>query len=52
MALWHKSKFQVYRELKQEIGFEEYLEYVEGAPSRLFLKFCSGTNGLIVGGVG
>ena len=29
MALQHKSKIQVYRELKQEIGFEEYLEYVK-----------------------
>ena len=28
---------QVYRELKQEIGSEEYLEHVKGAPSRLFL---------------
>ena len=26
--------------------FEEYLEYVKGAPSRLFLKFRSGTHGL------
>ena len=36
MALPHKSKLQVYRELTQEIGFEECLEYVKGAPSRLF----------------
>ena len=39
MALQHKSKLQVHRELKPEIGFEEYLEYVNGAPSRLFLSF-------------
>ena len=32
--------------MKQEIGFEEYLEYVKKATSRLFLKFRSGTNGL------
>ena len=35
-----------YKELKQEIGFEERLE---GAPSRLFLKFRSGTHGLFEG---
>ena len=46
MTLQYKSKLRVYRELKQEIGFEEYLEYVKGAPSRLFLKFRSGTHGL------
>ena len=39
MALQHKSKLQVYRELKREIWFEEYLEYVKGAPSTLFLSF-------------
>ena len=37
---------RVYRELKREIGFEEYLEYVKGAPSRMFFKFRSGTHGL------
>ena len=42
------SKLQVYMELKLEIGFEEYLEYVKAAPSRLFFKFCSGTHGLCV----
>ena len=48
MALQHKSKLRVYRELKREIGFEEYLhvEYVKGTPSRLFLKFRSSTHGL------
>ena len=46
MALQHKSKLQVYREFKREIGFEEYLECVKEAPSRLFLKFYSGTHGL------
>ena len=35
MILQHKSKLQVLKELKKEIGFEEYLEYVEEAP-RLF----------------
>ena len=34
------------RELKRKIRFEENLEYVKGAPSRLFLKFFSGTHGL------
>ena len=29
MALQHKSKLRVYRELKPEVGFEEYLEYVK-----------------------
>ena len=46
MALQDKSKLQVYRELKWEIGFVQYLEYVKGAPSRLVFKFCSGTHGL------
>ena len=45
-ALQHKSKLRLYTQLKQEIGFEEYLEYVKGAPSRLFLKFRSVTHGL------
>ena len=41
---------EFYRELKQEIGFEVYLEYVKGAPSRLlFLKFRSGIHGLFEG---
>ena len=42
----HKSKLHHYRELKREAGFEEYLEYVEGAYARLFFKFRSGTQGL------
>ena len=43
----YKSKFSVYMysELKVEFGFEEYLEYVKGAP-RLVLKFQLGTRGL------
>ena len=45
MALEHKSKLQVYRALRQEIGFEQYLEYVIRAPS-LLLKFSSGTHRL------
>ena len=32
--------------MKWEIGFEEYLECVKGAPSKLFLKFCLGTHEL------
>ena len=42
----HKSKLHVYKELKQVIGLEEYFKYVKGPPSRLFLKFRSGTHGL------
>ena len=45
MALQHKSLLRVHGELKQEIAFEEYLEYVNGAPSRLFYKFRSGIHG-------
>ena len=42
----YRDSLRVYRELKREIGFEEYLEYVKGAPSRLFLKFRSGTHAM------
>ena len=42
----NKFKLQVYREFKWEIRFPEYLEYVNGAPSRWFLKFCLPTYGL------
>ena len=45
MALQNISKLCVYKELKQVVGVEEYLEYVKGPPSRLFFKFCSGTHG-------
>ena len=46
MALGHKSKMRVYKELKHVVRFEEYLKYVKGHPYRLFLKFRSGTHGL------
>ena len=46
MVLQHKSKLRVCRELKREIGFEEFLEYVKESPSSSFLKFRSGTHGL------
>ena len=36
MALGHKSKLHVYKELKRGVGFEEYLKYVKGPHSRLF----------------
>ena len=49
VIVYSNIEITVYRELKQEIGFEEYLEYVKGTPSRLFLKFCSGTHGLFEG---
>ena len=48
MAIQHKSKLRVYRALKQEIGFEEYLKYVKEAPSRLVFKFRSGTHGFVL----
>ena len=35
-CLQHTLNLRVFREWKWEIGFEEYLEYVKGAPSRLF----------------
>ena len=38
MALRHKSKLLVYKELKRGVGFEEYLRYVKGPTSRLFLS--------------
>ena len=46
MPLQHKSKLHVYKELKGEVGFEEYLKHVKGPSSRLLFKFCSGTHGL------
>ena len=46
MALQHKSKLRVYKELKCGVGFEEYLEHVKGPSSRLFFMFHSGTYGL------
>ena len=46
MALQHKSKLRVYKELKRGVGFEEYLKHVKGPPSRLLFKFRSGTHGL------
>ena len=38
MALKHKSKLCVSRELKQEFGFEDYLECIKETPSKLFFK--------------
>ena len=38
MALQHKSKLRVCKELKWEIGFEEYLECVKGV-----LRMCKGS---------
>ena len=46
IALQHKSKLRLYRELRREDGLEEYLNYLKGAPARLFFKFRSGTHGL------
>ena len=45
MDLQHKSKLCVYKELKCDLGFEEYLQHVKGPSStcRLFLKFRSCT---------
>ena len=39
MALQHKSKLYIYRELKWEVGLDKYLEYAKGTPSRLFSSF-------------
>ena len=40
MALQHKSKLCIYKELRGEIGLDEYLEYVVGAhASFAFLNF-------------
>ena len=46
MCLQHKSKMLVCREGKWEVGFEEYFEYINRAPFRLFFRFHSGTHGL------
>ena len=46
MALQHKSKLRVYKELTRGVGYEEYLKHVKGPSSRLFFKFRSGTHGL------
>ena len=48
IPLQHKSKLRVYRQLKWEIGFDEYKEYVKRALSILFLKFRSNTRGLFM----
>ena len=37
MALQHQSTMNIYKEWKQEVGFEVDLHYVMGALSRLFL---------------
>ena len=37
IALRHKSKLHVYKELKHGVGFEEYM-YIKVPPSRLFFK--------------
>ena len=46
MALQHKWKLCVHKELKRGVGFEEYLKHVKGPSSRLLLKFCSSTHGI------
>ena len=45
MAMQHKSKLHIYKELKQEIGFVEYLEYAKGAACTLVFKYYSHTHG-------
>ena len=52
MALQHKSKGRLYRELKWKVEFDEYLGYIQGHPCRLFLKFHSGTHWLLGSWVG
>ena len=39
MALQHKSKLHVYKELKCGFGFEEYLQHVKGPSSSLLFGF-------------
>ena len=46
MALQHKSKLRIYKELKCGFGFEEYSQLVKGPSSRLLLKLHSGTHEL------
>ena len=46
MALQHKSKLNIYKDLKRGVGFEEYLKHVKGPTSRFLSKFRSGTQGL------
>ena len=41
-----RNEQRAYMELKQEIWFEEYLLYVNGAHSVLILNFCLGTHWL------
>ena len=36
MALLHKSKLHVCKEMKQVVGFEKYLIYVKKTPSILY----------------
>ena len=50
VALKHTSKLRLYRELKQHVVPEGYLEFVKGAPSRLFFNFVQEL--WAVGGVG
>ena len=38
MALQHKSKLHVYKELKRVVGLEEYLKYVKGPLLDCFLS--------------
>ena len=45
ICLQHKSEVWVYREVKREVGFEEYFEHINGAHSRYIFKVCSGTHG-------
>ena len=45
MAVQHKSKLRVYKELKRGVRFEEYLKHVNGPSSMLLFKFRSGTHG-------
>ena len=39
VALEHKSKLHIHKELQEQVGLQEYLEYVKGAHARLFLNF-------------
>ena len=42
----------IYRNLELEVGFEDYIDYIKGLPSTLFLKFHPGAFGLLSSWVG
>lgn len=47
MAMQHKSKLRIYKELKQGTLGLKSIKNVHGALARLFCNFLSGTHGLV-----